>query len=322
MGSFFTTSCCSPFLLLLHFQMPPVNSSPHFKLWNQLQIHLLYSKSSHKTPVTQFRHELKTNALLTAPPPPLPPACYVRGPFPPMATKFHGNYDIWQPKHFNISLLLLAGHLRSPAGWGTGLEALAEAVIRAPEGPQHGRLSRRFPRSTAGKPGGNASRPWPRPGSVRPQRRGPAGRALPARGPGWAGLGRAGRRLRPAAGAPAPAQAAPLAALTLAVLEHLEGRWQQRRLRLGPSLPFPPQGECGKGRLAGLRAGAGRGELVPRVAGSPGWAPPPPRAARSGRGRRRGRRACGATAGPVQGEISEAQDGICPSFCLVFPLPP
>ncbi|XP_068044038.1 uncharacterized protein [Anomalospiza imberbis] len=137
-----------------------------------------------------------------------------------------------------------------------------------------------------------------------------------------AGLGRAGRRLRPAAGAPAPAQAAPLAALTPAALEHLEGRW---RLRFGPSHPFPPQGECGKGGLVGLRAGAGRGELVPRLPAPGGRRLPRGQPAR-GEG---GGAAAGpaelvpvgaeSTGGPVLSKISEAQDGICPSFCIVSP---
>lgn len=85
---------------------------------------------------------------------------------------------------------------------------------------------------------------------------------------------------------------------------------------------------AGRGGLAGLRAGAGRGELVPRVPAPGGRRLPGGHPAR-GEG---GGAAAGpadlvpvsavSTAGPVQREISEAQDGICPSFCLVFPLPP
>lgn len=76
-------------------------------------------------------------------------------------------------------------------------------------------------------------------------------------------------------------------------------------------------------------AGAGRDEPVPRVPGTPGGRRLPRGQPARGEG---GDAAAGpaeplpvsavATAGPAHGEISKAQDGICPSFCLVFPLPP
>ncbi|XP_029865496.1 islet cell autoantigen 1 isoform X1 [Aquila chrysaetos chrysaetos] len=73
------------------------------------------------------------------------------------------------------------------------------------------------------------ARPRPTPGSCRP--RAPrTWQPPPCRLGGWAGGGGGSAPLR---GPPAPAEAAPFAAVTPAALEHLEGR---RRLRLGPPL--------------------------------------------------------------------------------------
>lgn len=97
---------------------------------------------------------------------------------------------------------------------------------------------------------------------------------------------------------------------------------------------------AGRGDSPGSAPGPGgengfRRQLLRPLSGSAGWAPPPPRAARPPLAGKAG----GAAAGPEarvpvrarrrvqprpdlpRGEISEAQDGICPSFLPCVPPP-
>lgn len=82
--NFFTPSCCSPISPftspLDSFQMPPVNFSPHFKLWNQLKIHLEYLKQLSQNPKWPIS-DSSSKARLSWSPSISTPACYVTGPF-------------------------------------------------------------------------------------------------------------------------------------------------------------------------------------------------------------------------------------------------
>lgn len=148
--------------------------------------------------------------------------------------------------------MLLVGHLWSPAGW---LRRRAWGLGRGSERSLKRASNRAHVAAPATATPRNDKEALPAPGAADLA----AAAALPPRG-----LGRRWWQLRPAAGPPAPAEAAPFAAVTPAALEHLDGRWR-RRLRLGPTLRRE-QGECGKGGLAGLRAGCWRGKRVPPAA--------------------------------------------------------